>query len=137
MASPRKPRKKKNNSETPEDSTNNKEIKQTPPSQKQEEPFLTPEQIKEQRKLLLQSAALAYQLNEQTALKEEVEHLIAIVSEYLSPFMIVGYDTKGSSLVITSTKNMLEEDALLEAVKNAYGSYINKLRNAQKDTDLG
>ena len=42
--------------------------------------------------------------------------LAALVSEYLSPFIILGYDIKGNPANIIHAKNQMDADALSAAV---------------------
>jgi hypothetical protein len=48
--------------------------------------------------------------------EELVNRVTGIVSEYLSPFILIGYDTKGQPINIVQASSQLDADALSTAV---------------------
>lgn len=79
---------------------------------------LTPPE-KAQIEDLLESAMREYVVNQAKFIKnreELVNRVTGIISEYLSPFMLIGYDTKGQPVNIIQATSQLDADALSTAV---------------------
>ena len=68
---------------------------------------------------LLKSAMQDYAVRQHKFIKDKEElakKLSSIISEYLGPFMIIGYDTKGEPFNILHTSSQLDLDALITAI---------------------
>lgn len=68
---------------------------------------------------LLKSAMQDYAVRQHKHIKdrEELAHtLSSIISEYLGPFMLIGYDTKGQPFNIIHAHTQLDIDAITTAI---------------------
>lgn len=52
--------------------------------------------------------------------KDVSEKLFYIIQEYLSPYIIIGYDIKGKNVVLSNIKNQKDHDAINLALKRFY-----------------
>jgi hypothetical protein len=55
----------------------------------------------------------------------ELEHLDALVSEFLGTFMILGYDINGEKMLIMHATNPHDRDALVEHLRTTFIGIIN------------
>jgi hypothetical protein len=94
-----------------------------------EEPNNTPKKSKPNKKIsspekiqieeLLESSLREYVIRQTKSTKnreELVSKVANFVSEYMSPFMLIGYDTKGQPINIVHAASQLDADALATAV---------------------
>jgi hypothetical protein len=68
---------------------------------------------------LLKTAMQEYAVKQHKHIKDREElaqKISGIVSEYLGPFMIIGYDTKGQTFNIIHAMSQLDLDAITTAV---------------------
>ena len=68
---------------------------------------------------LLKSAMQEYAIKQHKHIKDREElaqNLSSIISEYLGPFMLIGYDTKGQPFNIIHAHSQLDIDAITTAI---------------------
>lgn len=70
------------------------------------------------------AAAETSQNLRQSKLKD-LEHLDGIVQEFLSSYLILGYDINGEKVTITHARNPQDKDALVEHLRSTFINTVN------------
>jgi len=68
---------------------------------------------------LLESAMKEYAVRQHKHIKDKEElasRIIGVVSEFLGPFMLIGYDTKGEPFNVFHISSQMDFDALTAAI---------------------
>jgi hypothetical protein len=57
---------------------------------------------------------------------QDLEHMNSIIEEFLSTFMILGYDLNGEKVFIMHAKSHQDKDALIEHLRTTLLNLVNK-----------
>lgn len=52
--------------------------------------------------------------------RKDADHLVSIISEYLGPFALMGFDLEGDKITIINSKSPMERDSIIEHMRKTF-----------------